>query len=331
MPNLSLIVPVYNRPDEVDELLQSILEQEVMPYEIIIIEDGSEIDCEQVVKRHASRLPIAYYTKSNGGPGATRNFGATRATGDYLIILDSDVLLPPHYVQTLIQSLETDSIDAFGGPDAAHPEFTPTQKAISYAMTSFFTTGGIRGGKADAMDKFHPRSFNMGIRRSVYEALGGFREMRFGEDIDFSYRILEAGYSTKLIPDAWVYHKRRSTFTQFFKQVHNSGIARINLEILHPGTLKLVHMLPALFTAGLVFCFSLRAESSIAMLPVHLFTLLILIDATNKTKSLQVGVLAIVAAYVQLIGYGTGFLRACWKRYVLGQDSFEAFTKNFYK
>lgn len=331
MPTLSLIVPVYNRPDEVDELLQSIQEQAVMPHEIIIVEDGSEIDCEQVVKHHASRLPIAYYTKTNGGPGAARNFGAARATGDYLIILDSDVLLPSHYIQTLTETLATDSIDAFGGPDAAHPDFSPIQKAISYAMTSFFTTGGIRGGKAKGMDKFHPRSFNMGIRRSVYKALGGFREMRFGEDIDFSYRILESGYSTKLIPDAWVYHKRRSTFQQFFKQVHNSGIARINLEILHPGTLKLVHTLPALFTAGVLFCLAMRTTWPWATLPLHLFTLIILIDATKHSKSLHVGLLAIIAAYVQLIGYGTGFWRACWKRYVLRQDSFEAFTKNFYK
>ncbi len=331
MLTCSLIVPVYNRPNEVDELLQSIQEQTMIPYEIVIVEDGSEISCEQVVKHYASHLPIVYYTKSNGGPGAARNYGAAHATGDYLIILDSDVLLPPHYIQTLTEVLETESIDAFGGPDAAHPNFSPIQKAISYAMTSFYTTGGIRGSKSKGMDKFHPRSFNMGIRRSVYETLKGFREMRFGEDIDFSYRILEAGYSTQLIPDAWVYHKRRSTFQQFFKQVHNSGIARINLEILHPGTLKLVHTLPALFTTGTLFCIAMRTIWSWTMLPLCIFTLLILVDATKQSRSVHVGLLAILAAYTQLIGYGTGFLRACWKRYILRQDSFEAFSKNFYK
>ena len=184
-------------------------------------------------------------------PGQSRNYGAERAQGEWLIVLDSDVVLPENYLQAVEDGLQEKPADAWGGPDASHPSFTPVQKAISYSMTSFFTTGGIRGGKAK-LDKFYPRSFNMGILRDVYLKLGGFSKMRFGEDIDFSYRIVEAGYKTRLLPDAWVWHKRRTDFRKFFRQVYNSGIARINLMKRHPGTLKLVHLLPTVFTLGVI-------------------------------------------------------------------------------
>ena len=246
----SIIIPVFNRPDEVGELLESLAQQTFKDFEVIIVEDGSDITCKDVCDRFASILSLHYYFKENGGPGQSRNYGAERASGDWFIVLDSDVVLPPSYLAEVNSSLfdlhSSLPCDAWGGPDTAHPDFTPVQKAISYAMTSFFTTGGIRGGKAK-LDKFFPRSFNMGIRREVYQKLGGFSKMRFGEDIDFSYRIVEAGYRTQLIPKAWVWHKRRTDFRKFFRQVYNSGIARINLEKRHPGTLKLVHLLPMVF------------------------------------------------------------------------------------
>ena len=199
----SIIVPVYNRPDEVDELLDSLTRQAYSDFEVIIVEDGSAIPCKDVCEKYANSLPLHYFLKENSGPGQSRNYGAERAKGDYLIILDSDVVLPDGYLKALDQELTTNPCEAFGGADASHPSFTPVQKAISYSMTSFFTTGGIRGGKAK-LDKFYPRSYNMGIKREVYQQLGGFSKMRFGEDIDFSYRIVEAGHKCRLFPTACV-------------------------------------------------------------------------------------------------------------------------------
>ena len=224
----SFIIPVYNRPEEVDELLNSLTRQTNKNFEVLIVEDGSSVPCKEVVDNYADRLDICYYFKSNSGPGQTRNYGAERGHGEYLIILDSDCILPEGYLAAVESELQRQKADAFGGPDRAHDSFTNIQKAINYAMTSFFTTGGIRGGKKK-MDKFYPRSFNMGVRAEVYKALGGFSKMRFGEDIDFSIRIFQGGYACRLFPEAWVWHKRRTDLKKFFKQVHNSGIARINL------------------------------------------------------------------------------------------------------
>ena len=334
----SVIVPVYNRPDEVDELLGSLCSQTLRDFEVIIVEDGSQKPCKDVCDKYAGILALHYYLKDNSGPGQSRNYGVERAQGDYVIILDSDVVLPPGYMAAVDASVAT--AVAFGGPDAAHPSFTPVQKAISYSMTSFFTTGGIRGGKKK-LDKFYPRSFNMGIRRDVYLQLGGFSRMRFGEDIDFSYRIVEAGHMPCLFPEAWVWHKRRTDFRKFFRQVYNSGIARINLEKRHPGTLKLVHLLPMVFTLGVVtllvaFLASLLITlnpllSALFLLPLLLYSLLIGVDSTLKNRSLRVGLLSIPAAFVQLMGYGFGFLEAWWKRCVEGKDEFQAFEKTFYK
>ena len=341
----SIIVPVYNRPDEVDELLESLSNQTLKDFEVIIVEDGSTRNCKDVCDKYADILVLHYYAKENSGPGQSRNYGAERASGDYLLILDSDVVLHEGYIQAVEDSLKETPAEAFGGPDAAHPSFTPVQKAISYSMTSFFTTGGIRGGKTK-LDKFYPRSFNMGIRRDVYLQLGGFSKMRFGEDIDFSYRIVEAGYKPRLFPEAWVWHKRRTDFRKFFRQVYNSGIARINLEKRHPGTLKLVHLLPTVFTVGVIGLILISAVGRLLMyycgndqwrwlcllpwLPIILYGILILTDSAIRNKSLKVGLLSIPAAFVQLMGYGLGFIESWWKRCVLRQDEFQAFEKTFY-
>lgn len=327
----SLIIPVYNRPDEVDELLQSLCGQKFRDFEVVVVEDGSSLPCLEVVKKYGLLLDIYYYNKPNSGPGQTRNYGAARSRGEYLIILDSDCILPSGYLQAVEAELERQPADAFGGPDRAHHSFTPVQKAINYSMTSFFTTGGIRGGKKK-MDKFYPRSFNMGIRRKVYEQLGGFSKMRFGEDIDFSIRIFQAGYSCRLFPEAWVYHKRRTDFRKFFKQVHNSGIARINLYKKHPHSLKVVHLLPALFTIGVLFLLLASPICAYSLTLLGAYALLVLIDSTLQNRSLKVGLLSIAASFIQLIGYGTGFLRAWWMRCLLGKDEeLQAFRKNFYK
>ena len=326
----SIIVPVYNRPDEVDELLESLTQQTIKDFEVVIVEDGSIRPCKDVCEQYANILDLHYYAKENSGPGQSRNYGAERASGEYVIILDSDVVLPAGYLKAIDESLQQHPCEAFGGPDATHPSFTPVQKAISYSMTSFFTTGGIRGGKAK-LDKFYPRSFNMGIRRDIYLQLGGFSRMRFGEDIDFSYRIVEAGHMPRLFPDAWVWHKRRTDFRKFFRQVYNSGIARINLEKRHPGTMKLVHLLPTVFTLGVMGLLLITLLWPIACVPIIFYSVLICLDSSLKNRSLWVGMLSIPAAFVQLMGYGLGFIESWWKRCILRQDEFTAFEKNFYK
>lgn len=363
MVKYSIVIPVYNRPDEVDELLQSLTEQTFTGFEVIVVEDGSTIPCEEVVRKYTDRLDLKYFVKPNSGPGQSRNYGVERSEGEFVIVLDSDVVLPPGYLQAVEDELSTHT-DAFGGPDRAHESFSDVQKAINYSMTSFFTTGGIRGGKKQMDKKFYPRSFNMGIRRELYRQLGGFSEMRFGEDIDFSIRIYESGACCRLFPEAWVWHKRRTDFRKFFKQVHNSGIARINLMKRHPGTLKLVHLLPAVFTVGAFLClllallFLLLAVLSFILmtrmtgcvtglvagiilgiggmllfiLPLILFSTIIFLDSSFRNKSIKIGFLSIWASFIQLIGYGTGFLRAWWLRCVCGRnEELQAFKNNFYK
>lgn len=363
-PAYSFIIPVYNRPDEVDELLDSLTRQTVRNFEVIVVEDGSQQPCREVCDRYAGSLDLKYFWKSNSGPGQSRNYGVERARGEYMIVLDSDVVLPPGYLHAVAEELRREPSDAFGGPDRAHDSFTSTQKAISYAMTSFFTTGGIRGGKKK-LDKFYPRSFNMGIRRDVYLQLGGFSRMRFGEDIDFSIRIFKAGCRCRLFPGAWVYHKRRTDFRKFWRQVYNSGIARINLYKKYPDSLKLVHLLPMAFTVGvgllaavmlvglLLVLIGLMTVSSaghqaclsgpmasvisgvalmaLGVCPLLLYALLIFLDASVVCKSPLVGLLSIRAAFTQLMGYGCGFIEAWWKRCVRRKDEFSAYEKNFYQ
>ena len=298
----SVIIPVYNRPDEVSELLASIAAQTFRDFEILVVEDGSSIKCEDIVNQYAGKLDIKYLYKENGGPAMARNYAAERAEGEYLLILDSDTVLPEGYFKAIENFLASDNPDAFGGPDRASEDFSPIQKAISYSMTSFFTTGGIRGGKRK-ITRFFPRSFNMGIRREVFAKLGGFSAMRFGEDVDLSMRIVEAGYSTALIRDAWLYHKRRTDFRKFYRQVRNSGKARIALTRRHPGSLRLVHLFPLGFIV-------------LSLIPPFdvLYALLVFVDSMRRNKSPKVGLLSIAAAYVQLWGYGIGFVAGLFSK-----------------
>ncbi len=343
----SIIIPVFNRPDEVDELLESLMHQTVKDFEVIVVEDGSERTCKEEAEKFSRVMDVKYFFKKNSGPGPSRNYGVERASGEYVIILDSDCVLPEGYLAAVEEELKNNPCDAFGGPDSAHDSFTTVQKAISYSMTSFFTTGGIRGGKKK-LDKFYPRSFNMGVRREVYNALGGFSDMRFGEDIDFSIRIFKNGYKCRLFPEAWVWHKRRTDFDKFFKQVFNSGIARIHLAKRHPGSMKLVHLLPMVFTVG-VICLLIAAIVmrfiftggipvghtvmpwfALPLIPILLYVFMIFIDASIQTHSMVVGFQAVTAAFVQLFGYGLGFLKAWWRCYILKGGEFSAYEKNFY-
>jgi glycosyltransferase involved in cell wall biosynthesis len=326
----SVIVPVYNRPNEADELLKSLTYQTFSNFEVVIVDDGSTLPCREVASKYSDRLNIHYYFKPNSGPGQTRNFGVERAHGDYVVILDSDVVVPQDYLDKIEHELTTKTCDAFGGPDRADKSFTNLQKAINYSMTSFFTTGGIRGGR-QKLDKFYPRSFNMGVKTDVYRALGGFSNMRFGEDIDFSIRIFKANYKCRLFPDAWVYHKRRTNLKKFFRQVFNSGIARINLYKKYPESLKLVHALPAVFTAGVALLLVSSPITIFGPLLIVLYALLILISAFLQTGSINIAILSIITSFIQLLGYGSGFIYAWWIRCVLGKDEFSAFNNTFYK
>ena len=321
----SIIVPVYNRPDEIADLVASLEAQTDGGFETVIVEDGSTVPCldaEEMpdgilrVKGHET-VRLRYYRKSNEGRSIARNYGMDRAGGDYFVFVDSDCILPPGYIAALRRSLVADSVDCFGGPDAAHESFSPTQKAINYAMTSFLTTGGIRGGKV-SMEKFTPRTFNMGFSREVYECVGGFREM-FSEDIDMSTRIRLAGFGIMLFPDAHVYHKRRGNLRKFWRQVHVFGMSRITLELLYPGSMKLVHWLPAVFTVGTVALVSGSFFCPWLLLPLGFYIVALWIGALVAERDLRISFLAVAASMVQLLGYGTGFIKAYFNKIILGK------------
>ena len=308
----SLIVPVYNREDEVRALLESLAKQDDRGFECIIVEDGSSLPCERVCEEFKEAVPLKYYYKENEGRSIARNYGIGRAGGDYLVFVDSDCVLPPDYFSSLRKRLDEGYADCFGGPDAAHESFSPLQKAINFAMTSFLTTGGIRGGKVQ-LEKFVPRTFNMGFSREVYNKVGGFREM-FSEDIDMSTRIRQAGYNPMLFRDVKVYHQRRVSLKKFWRQVHVFGMSRITLQLLYPGSMKLVHWLPALFV---IFSLAMIVGAfffALAIVPLILYILLLFISASISMKSVRLGAMAVVTSLIQLYGYGTGFIRAyVWK------------------
>lgn len=318
MAKYSVIVPVYNRIDEIKDLLESLCNQSFTDFETIIVEDGSTMPCGDMVKTYSDRLNVKYYYKSNEGRSIARNYGIERSSGEYLIFFDSDCVIPEDYFSILDTALTAEPLDCFGGPDAADKSFSDVQKAISFAMTSVLTTGGIRGGKI-RMERFVPRSFNMGYTRKVYDKVGGFREM-FSEDIDMSTRIRNAGFSTGLIHEAKVYHKRRVDFIKFWRQVHVFGMSRITLRLLYPGSMKLVHTLPALAViTGLILLLLSIFISPWFLLPVGLYLLAIFIAALASTHSIKVALLAIPASIIQICGYGTGFIKAYFTKILLGR------------
>jgi glycosyltransferase involved in cell wall biosynthesis len=319
----SIIIPLFNRPQEIDELLSTLCNQTYTQFEVLVIEDGSINDAKSIVESYADRLDLKYFFKPNEGQGFTRNFGFERAKGDYFVIFDSDCLIPEDYLEIVKNYLFEHQLDAYGGPDAAHTSFTPVQKAISYAMTSPFTTGGIRGNKKH-IGQFHPRSFNMGVSRQVWEKVGGFVLTRLGEDIEYSIRIQENGFKIDLIPDAKVYHKRRTSFAQFYKQLHFFGRARINIYKHFPSELKLVHFFPAVATLGMILAVLL----SVFYPPLGLFLdtfvvfyfMLIFFDAWRCNTSIKIAFLSVAASFIQLTAYGLGFMQDFTKRIILKQS-----------
>jgi glycosyltransferase involved in cell wall biosynthesis len=315
----SIIIPLYNRPQEIKELLESLAVQTYKQFEVLVIEDGSDDDAEAIVKSFSDRLDLRYFVKPNSGQGFSRNFGFERAKGDYFVIFDSDILVPENYFEIVNESLAENWLDAYGGPDDSHPSFTDTQKAISYAMTSLFTTGGTRGSKK-AIGQFHPRSFNMGLSRQAWEKAGGYVITRLGEDIEFAIRIHSFGFKIGLIPEAKVYHKRRTDFYRFYKQLHFFGRARINVYKFSPKGLKLVHFFPAFGTLFIL----LTIIAAVFRLPISLvfnillgvYTLLIFFDAWLKNKSLKIALLSVIASFTLVIAYGLGFMQDFCKRVI---------------
>ncbi len=314
MRKYSIVVPVYNRPEELDELLESLTRQFYRDFEVIIVEDGSQIPASDMVDKYADKLDVRYFVIANVGQGFARNYGFAQAKGDYLVVFDSDTIIPPHYLQTVDAQLSRSFLDAYGGPDRAADNFSDLQKAISYAMTSFFTTGGIRGKTKNAGGAFQPRSFNMGMSRRVFQETGGFAKRDMGEDIEFGIRLQAQNYRTALIPEAYIFHKRRGNFRDFWRQVHSFGRTRFLLDEMHPkqGLIKPVHAFPALFTVICGFTpllyFIAEPLAVIATIGLVFFVTAIFLDSSLKNKSLKVGALSVAAAFVQLFGYGTGFI-----------------------
>ena len=328
MTKYTVVIPVYNRPSEVRELLESLKKQSYKNFDVIIIEDGSTQTCKEVVKNYSDSLEINYFFKENSGPADSRNIGMSKAKGEYFVFFDSDCIIPPDYFKHVENDLYKNKLDAFGGPDAADESFTDVQKAINYSMTSTITTGGIRG-KKNKLDNYQPRSFNMGIHRKIYEKIGGFSDILPGEDPDFSYRIMNAGFKVGLIEDAFVYHKRRMDFSKFIKQVYKFGIVRPILIKWYPDKFKPTYLLPTLFLLFSILSLGLSALSVYSLFPLTLLVLSIFIDALIRTKKINIAFMSIFASFIQLYSYGFGFLKSAFQILILKKDERKVYPNCF--
>ncbi len=316
MPYFSIIIPVYNRPDEVDELLESLSVQTFSDFEVILIEDGSSVKCNLIAQKYDKILNVRYYYKENSGRSETRNYGMEKAKGEYFVFFDSDCVIPPSYFEIIKNTLTINYTDSYGGPDRADKSFSNLQKAINFSMTSFLTTGGIRGAKGPKMEKFVPRTFNMGFSMEVYQQVGGFKDM-FGEDIDLNLRIRNHGYTCQLISDAFVYHKRRVSLRSFYRQVNVFGMARISLFLLHPNSLKPVHALPAIFTLATILILLASLWFPCLLIPLIAYYALIFIVSWLEYKKLSIGILSVITSAIQLYGYGLGFLKSYIEKVII--------------
>lgn len=327
----SFIIPVYNRPDEVDELLESLTKQTYKEaFEVVIVEDGSKEDSRAVVSKYEDRLEISYYYKANSGPGASRNYGMERAKGEYFIVLDSDCIIPQEYLTTVDQYLKEEYVDCFGGPDAALASFSDVQKAINYSMTSVLTTGGIRGA-SERIGKFQPRSFNMGISKKAFLASGGFGKIHPGEDPDLTIRLWKLGFDTQLFSKAYVYHKRRIDWNKFFIQVNKFGKARPILNQRYPETSKITYWFPALFMAGLLLSIIMTYYTFVFILCYIFYFLLVFLGCLIKEKNFKISLLALVAIFIQFYGYGIGFVKSSYILFVIRQEAEVGMPEMFFK
>ena len=325
----SIIIPVFDRPNEVEELLESLVNQTFKNFDIVLVEDGSNVRCDNIVEMYKARLNIQYFYKENTGPGDSRNFGMSKATGDYMIFFDSDCIIPKKYFENLENALNKNDLDCFGGPDDASKDFSDIQKAINYAMTSAITTGGIRG-KQQQVDNYQPRSFNMGFKKEVYHKVGGYSDVHPGEDPDLSYRIINAGFKVGLVEEAFVYHKRRIDFKKFSRQVYKFGLVRTILFKWYPDKKSIIYSFPSLFVLGtilLIFASFLKPTLSLFLVG---FVLLIFLDALRVTKKIKVSLLAVGATFIQLFSYGYGFLKGYINLHLLKREERKAFPDFFF-
>ena len=329
---ISIIIAIFNRKDELFELLNSLIAQTDKDFEVIIVDDGSFVDLLPTVETFKEMLNIQYFKKANSGPGLSRNYGANRAKNDWLVFVDSDVIVEKDYIENIKKNLEKTDCAAFGGADKAHKGFNLLQKAISYSMTSVFTTGGIRGSKK-AVTRFQPRSFNMGVNKEIFLKIGGFSEMRIGEDPDLSMTIWENGYQTAFFDDIGVYHKRRTDLGKFSKQVYQFGCARPILNQRHPDYVKPTFWFPTLFllgyVAGILEYFLLQKGFVLAC--YGFYTLVIFLHALYLTKNIAIAAQAIITTYIQMFSYGYGFLESWIKLNVLKMKPEDAFPKHFHQ
>jgi len=339
MLNYTFIIPVYNRLSEVKELLLSAenIDFDRKRFDFLFVDDGSDDGFREFIEnyRSPSGLIISAVYQDNQGPGAARNHGMALAQGDYFIFIDSDCLFPSNYLKTTDSALSKYKYDAYGGPDTHHPSFSRLLKAINYSMTSFVGTGGTRGGK-NQVGKYYPRSFNMGVSRKVFHTIGGMNDLRHGQDMDYSARIYQAGFEVGFIIDAYVYHKRRTSINQFFRQIFNWGVARINLGVRHKELLKPVHFLPALLVAfyGIILILGIfipvfRGVLLLMLIGHALVCMWAFVESLLKYKSLRISLLSILTLNIQVFGYGAGFLYALWQR-ALGKKEATGFVKNYY-
>lgn len=328
----SLIIPIYNRPEEIDELLASLTKQDYTnTYEIVIIEDGSAVTCKHICAKYAEELKISYYYKPNSGPGDSRNYGMRKARGNYFIILDSDCIIPPGYLSSVARRLDLEYTDCFGGPDAALDSFSDIQKAINFTMTSFLTTGGVRG-KSEKVGKFQPRSFNMGLSKKAFEASGGFGNIHPGEDPDLTLRLWDMGFTTKLFPECHVYHKRRIDWQKFYKQVNKFGKARPILDYWHPRYKKATFLFPSLFIIGFVFSILLAVSGfKIFYLLYVLYIAAVFLTSTIYSMSPKIGAFSVIAMAIQFYGYGAGYMESFIKVHLLRNKPEAAFPELFFK
>lgn len=337
----SVIIPTFNRRDEVHDLLISLQKQtfDHQRFEVIIVDDGSTDGTNHLVESMRSSVDfrLRFFQQDHAGPGLARNLGMTQAAGEYFLFIDSDCLADERWLEGLANAIEQEQPLAFGGPDGVLPEFSPLQKAIDYAMTSFLTTGGMRGHTRKRLAKFYPRSYNMGIHRSIFAKLGGMNNLRHGQDLEFSRRIVASGAKVIYIPAAIVYHKRRTSLQKFFRQIFNWGVARINLTKIDQAILEPLHFMPAVgadtfivLTILAPFCRICRYLWLLSSGAGLLILGVIVIDAYRRYRQVKPALLAPLVALTQVFAYGFGFTAAYIWRIILGKEEFTGFVKRYY-
>ncbi|HJX71736.1 MAG TPA: glycosyltransferase [Bacteroidales bacterium] len=322
----SVVLPTYGRPGDVEEFLDSLTRQEYNDFEILVVDATADDSVRQVAEKYLDKLKLNFIYKKGLGISESRNLGVKLSKGGFVVFIDSDCVVPPSYFTEIEKYLSLNKVDAFGGPDAASKDFTHSQKAINYVMTSFLTTGGIRG-KAKRIGRFEPRSFNMGVSRKAFDAVGGYSGMKVAEDIDLSMRLHQAGFKTALIPDAYVYHKRKANLHKFLVQMFMYGKARIDLFMRHREALKITYLMPLFFLiyllAGLASAFFSKVLFILFLASLIFYALAVFIDSSIQNRSLAAGILSVFAAYGFLVCYGSGLIYNIFRRIVLGKKEIE--------